>query len=140
MAKRAFARACMIPRMLRVYVFVLLVSQVLGHTYFSPLDFLHHERATVQWGESIHRLQMHCCAFVPFVLYIDDSIVIEVNTTELESSGAWINVSWSGVSLPTSDDWIGVYSPPINNTIDPAAHAPVKYQVMGMSNSWCGKA
>ena len=60
---------------------------------------------------------------------VDADIVIKVNTTTLESSGAWINVSWSGVPTPVAEDWIGVYSPPVNGSIDPAAHAPVKYQV-----------
>ena len=60
----------------------------------------------------------------------DDDIVIKVNTSLLESSGEWVNVSWSGVSNPIGDDWIGVYSPPVNNSIDPAAYAPVKFQVI----------
>ena len=55
--------------------------------------------------------------------------MIKVNATVLESSGAWVNVSWSGVPSPGREDWIGVYSPPVNNTIDHSAHAPVKYQV-----------
>ena len=60
---------------------------------------------------------------------LDHDIVLTVNATELESSGAWVNVSWSGVSDPKKKDWIGVYSPPIDNTIDPSYRAPVKYQV-----------
>ena len=53
---------------------------------------------------------------------------MSVNVTELETSGSWVNVSWSGVTTPTTKDWIGVYSPPVNGSIEPA-HAPVKYQV-----------
>ena len=48
--------------------------------------------------------------------------MIKVNATVLESSGAWVNVSWSGVPSPGREDWIGVYSPPVNNTIDHSAH------------------
>ena len=61
----------------------------------------------------------------------EKEIAIQVNTSELESSGSWVNVSWSGVPSPDAEDWIGVYSPPVNNSIDPASHAPVKYQVKG---------
>lgn len=32
-------------------VLCLLLSQAVGHVYFSPLDFLHYERATTQLGE-----------------------------------------------------------------------------------------
>lgn len=59
----------------------------------------------------------------------DNDIVITVNTSVLEMSGSWVNVSWSGVKDPDKDDWIGVYSPPVNSSVDPASHAPVKYQV-----------
>ena len=53
-----------------------------------------------------------------------------MNTSVLEHTGEWVNVSWSGVPTPGDEDWVGVYSPPVNgNTVDPAAHAPVKYQV-----------
>ena len=55
--------------------------------------------------------------------------MLTVNATVLKSSGSWINVSWSGVSDPKKSDWIGVYSPPIDSTIDPSYNAPVKYQV-----------
>ena len=55
--------------------------------------------------------------------------MIKVNTSVLESSGSWVTVSWSGVSNSKKKDWIGVFSPPVNNSIDPATYAPVKYQV-----------
>lgn len=42
--------------MLRVCVCVLLASQVIGHTYFSPLDFLSREKATVKLGERDYKL------------------------------------------------------------------------------------
>ena len=58
-----------------------------------------------------------------------------MNTSILEHTGEWVNVSWSGVPTPGDEDWVGVYSPPVNgNTVDPAAHAPVKYQVCTLSN------
>ena len=75
----------------------------------SPLDSLRHERARRE---------------------IDDSVVLKVTPTKLTAPGAdWVNVSWSGVQNPNKDDWIGVFSPPVNgSTIDHSLHAPVKYQ------------
>lgn len=66
------------------------------------------------------------------VFLLDASIAINVNVSELETSGSWVNVSWSGVTSPAKTDWIGIYAPPVNNTVDPAAHAPVKYQVCSL--------
>jgi hypothetical protein len=43
-------------------------------------------------------------------------------------SGLWVNVSWVGVAEPSSNDWIGVFSPAagiVNN-----ASSPVKFQVL----------
>ena len=54
----------------------------------------------------------------------------------LNKSGDWVDVTWSGVSNPsTKDDWIGVYAPPTNgNTVNPQTQAPVKYQVRNASH------
>ena len=67
-------------------------------------------------------------------LTADHNIVLTVNTTRLPYSGSWVNVSWNGVSNPKKSDWIGVYSPPIDNSIDPSYYAPVKYQVSVVCN------
>ena len=48
--KRAPARLREMLRLLCLSVCVLLVGQALAHTYFSPLDFLQHDRASVQLG------------------------------------------------------------------------------------------
>ena len=61
--------------------------------------------------------------------YTDDDISFHVNQTKLEKSGDWVTVSWDNVSPPEVSDWIGVYSPPINGSIDPFNHAPIKFQV-----------
>ena len=66
---------------------------------------------------------------IPLFPTSDHHIELMVNATRLALSGSWVNVSWSGVSNPKKSDWIGVYSPPIDNTIDPSYNAPVKYQV-----------
>ena len=43
--------------MLRVFVAVcvLLVDRGIGHTHFSPLDFLRHDKASVKWGKPLAR-------------------------------------------------------------------------------------
>ena len=62
--------------------------------------------------------------------YLEDAISLKVNTTLLMKSGDWITVSWKSVPDPATTDWIGVYSPPVNQTtIDLVKHAPTKYQV-----------
>ena len=61
---------------------------------------------------------------------IDANIKLGASPNTLEHSGDWVTVSWSGVSSPSVEDWIGVYTPPTNgNSIDPKHHAPVKFQV-----------
>ena len=60
---------------------------------------------------------------------IESSISLTVSPTKLNKTGEWITVTWTGVSKPAKDDWIGVYSPPVNQSIDPVKHAPVKFQV-----------
>ena len=61
----------------------------------------------------------------------DASIGISVSPALLSHSGEWVTVSWSGVSQPSAGDWIGIFSPPTNGSIDPVQHAPYKYQVRG---------
>ncbi len=56
-------------------------------------------------------------------------MTVSVSPSALERSGSWVNVSWEGVASPSSDDWVGVYSPPVGGSIDPVKHAPVKFQV-----------
>ena len=69
-------------------------------------------------------------------------LVIHVNPTETGikvnvypakylSSGDWVKMSWQYVSNPSVYDWIGVYSPPLDDiyVINPSLHAPIKVQV-----------
>jgi len=68
--------------------------------------------------------------YVPIYLCpAETTISLHVNTTLLAQSGDWVTVTWENVDSPSSSDWIGVYSPPINGTIDVKNHAPVKFQV-----------
>ena len=57
------------------------------------------------------------------------TITLHVNTTLLAQSRDWVTVTWENVDSPSSSDWIGVYSPPVNGTIDAKNHAPIKFQV-----------
>ena len=69
--------------------------------------------------------------YVPIFLCpaAETTISLHVNTTLLAQSGDWVTVTWENVDSPSSSDWIGVYSPPVNGTIDVKNHAPVKFQV-----------
>jgi len=69
--------------------------------------------------------------YVPIFLCpaAETTISLHVNTTLLAQSGDWVTVTWENVDAPSSNDWIGVYSPPINGTIDAIKHAPIKFQV-----------
>ena len=57
-----------------VAVCVLLAGQAIGHTYFSPLDFLRHDKASVKWGKRvvlrIRILASVLCHSLCFVWYI----------------------------------------------------------------------
>ena len=62
--------------------------------------------------------------------FLDYEIQLHADPGALNKSGAWVNVSWSGVVMPASDDWIGVWVLPDSSTsIDATKHAPVKFQV-----------
>lgn len=82
----------------------------------SPLDHLRHDRARRN---------------------IDDNVLLKVSQTTLPGPGHdWVNVTWTGVQNPSSNDWIGVYSPPVNgSTIDHSLHAPIKFQYANFSLS-----
>ena len=56
-------------------------------------------------------------------------VSFHLNVTRLNHSGDWVTVSWENVDSPSSEDWIGVYSPPVSGTIDAKHHAPIKFQV-----------
>ena len=61
----------------------------------------------------------------------ENRISFSVTPSILSKSGDWVTVSWQKVEYPNSSDWIGVYSPPINDIyrIDPVNHSPIKFQV-----------
>lgn len=62
----------------------------------------------------------------------DSSISMKVYPSTLSGSGGWVRVTWSYVSDPSGDDWVGLYSPPTNDgyRINPSEHAPIKLLVI----------
>ena len=66
------------------------------------------------------RIQMHLAS-----VRLDSSISISISPDALESNGQWVTVTWSGVSKPSKDDWIGAFSQlPFN-----PSSAPAKYKM-----------
>ncbi len=62
------------------------------------------------------------------------SISFKLSTTSLNKSGEWVEVSWDNVDSPDDYDWVGVFSPPLNDIyqINLQQQAPVKLQVHTM--------
>ena len=62
-----------------------------------------------------------------------NGISFKVYPKSLAKSGEWVEVSWNYVQNPDEGDWVGVFSPPINDIyrINLALQAPVKLQVRG---------
>jgi len=63
-------------------------------------------------------------------LLVDYEIQLLADPSTLNKSGTWVNVSWSGVVIPASDDWIGMWVlPDASASIEASKLAPVKFQV-----------
>jgi hypothetical protein len=60
------------------------------------------------------------------------SITMKINSTVLEKSGQWFEVSWEGVPDPDFGDWIALYVPA---EADFTQTAPAKYQLATSSLS-----
>ena len=62
---------------------------------------------------------------------VESSIKVNVYPANYLTSGDWVKMSWQYVSNPSVYDWIGVYSPPLDDIylINPSVQAPVKVQV-----------
>ena len=80
----------------------------------------------------IHKIVVDCSVIAVFLFFLflaDNAISFHLNTTLLAHSGDWVTVTWANVDNPSPKDWIGVYSPPVNGSVDPINHAPIKFQV-----------
>ena len=80
----------------------------------------------------IHKIMvdMQCnCSFLILPILADNDISFHLNTTLLAHSGDWVTVTWANVDNPSPEDWIGIYSPPVNGTVDAKNHVPIKFQV-----------
>ena len=60
-------------------------------------------------------------------------ISIHVSPTILNSSAEWLTVTVEIEDAPLPYDWIGIYSPPVNGTIDYHNQVPIKFQVREMT-------
>ena len=76
----------------------------------------------------IHKSHLAGISVTNAVSQYDKSVHIKASQTVLSSSGQWVDVSWSGVSNPSIQDWIAVYSP-ASNALRPDQFAPIKYKV-----------
>lgn len=64
--------------------------------------------------------------------FLQNSPKISVTPTSLDHSGDLVTVSWSGINGPTSDDWVGVYSPA---NVDRTKTAPTKFRWANSSST-----
>ena len=93
-------------------------------------------------------LQTHC-----YWHGIGSSISFAARPRYLSTSGEWVTVRWMYIDEPSENDWIGVFTPPIDDVypVNPSEHAPIKWKVtnnlmcaIGYSNKkthfseWCG--
>eukprot|EP00731_Ephydatia_muelleri_P019818 Em0012g643a len=67
---------------------------------------------------------------------LDGSVSISATPALLVTSGDWITVSWENAGVPSTSDWVGVFTPPVDGSIDLRHHAPVKYQYANYSGSY----
>ena len=64
---------------------------------------------------------------------IGSSISFAARPKYLSSSGEWVTVRWKYVDEPSENDWIGVFTPPLDDVypINPSQQAPIKWKVTG---------
>lgn len=59
---------------------------------------------------------------------MNSRVVITTNTTVVETSGQWVELSWCCVPNPAKDDWIGLYAP---GDADPMLYSPAVRWIVG---------
>lgn len=71
------------------------------------------------------------CFFPTTPLLIESSVVFAARPRYLTKSGEWVTVRWRYIEDPSDNDWIGVFTPPIDDVypIDPSEHSPIKWKV-----------
>ena len=59
------------------------------------------------------------------------SVVFAARPRYLTQSGEWVTVRWRYIEDPSDNDWVGVFTPPIDDVypIDPTEHSPIKWKV-----------
>jgi hypothetical protein len=63
-------------------------------------------------------------------IQLEPTISLTVNSSVLQQSGEWFQVSWSGVQHPSLGDWVALLVPAGS---DPAVTAPAKFKLASLS-------
>ena len=71
------------------------------------------------------------------LLHAGSSLSFAARPKYLSTSGEWVNVRWKYVDEPSENDWIGVFTPPIDDVypINPSQQAPIKWKVNTLSHT-----
>eukprot|EP00731_Ephydatia_muelleri_P019789 Em0012g614a len=111
---QAKSRSLMAVCYARGYVCVVVLLAAVASSHYHPTfkDLLHNGGVTAR---------------------CDGSVSISVTPTVLSTSGDWIAVTWDNKGERSTSDWGGVFTPPVNNSVDLRNHAPVKYQYASFS-------
>jgi hypothetical protein len=72
-----------------------------------------------------------------FSVQLKSSITFAARPRYLSTSGEWVTVRWKYVNEPSEKDWIGVFTPPIDDVypVNPSEHAPIKWKYAYFSST-----
>lgn len=128
-----------LPLMTVVFVLCALMPTTASHKLLHAGELINRENAKISLGQLKNNhnsvilynvILVVVTGFCPVVV-IEAGIRVSVYPAKYLSSGDWVKMSWQYVSYPSVYDWIGVYSPPLDDLylIDPTVQAPIKVQV-----------
>ena len=123
-------------------VFCTLLPTTVSHKLLHAGELINRENAKIRLGQlkKLYSLgnslvMTHTIVILSTKLLVINSvetgIKVNVYPAKYLSSGDWVKMSWQYVSYPSVYDWIGVYSPPLDDIylINPSIQAPIKVQV-----------
>ena len=110
-------------------LFAVVFGLASSHSLHTFPDLLRYDRATTKLDGRETGSSM---LFI--VVLFAGSVSISATPALLVTSGDWITVSWENAGVPSTSDWVGVFTPPVDGSIDLRHHAPVKYQVIACSS------
>ena len=120
-----------------------LTPTIVSHKLLHAGELINRENAKIRLGQLRQRTRLkiaiiiiiaiasHSIIMTLIIKPIETGIKVNVYPANYLSSGDWVKMSWQYVSNPSVYDWIGVYSPPLDDIyrINPSVHAPIKVQV-----------